>query len=48
VYVPRKATDEYVVRVCELWIRKLGYDKIVVRCDKENAIRPMMDKTRRD
>ena len=43
-YVPRKATDEYVLKVTELWIKKLGYDKVVARCDKENAIRPILQR----
>ena len=43
-YVPRKATDEYVLKVTELWIKKLGYDCVTARCDKEDAIRPILQK----
>lgn len=43
IFVPRKGVDTYVVKSLMVWINRLGYKKVIVQHDSEEALRALVE-----
>ena len=43
IFAPRKGVDTYVVKVLMVWINRLGYKKVILQHDPEEALRALVE-----
>jgi len=43
IFVPRKGVHTYVVKALMVWINRLGYKKVILQHDSEEALRTVVE-----